>query len=75
VGAAEAYIQGGAALLLVIVVTAVIAYLRGENKRLSDENKALIKASLDLLQKNQERDAEELRAFREAERRRREGVT
>jgi hypothetical protein len=74
VGAAEAYIQGGAALLLVVFVTGAIIYLRAEVKRLNDENKALVKASLDLLQKNQERDAEELRAFREAERRRREGA-
>lgn len=73
-GAAEAYTQGGSALLLVIVVAGIVTYLLRQNAKLTDENKSLYKASLDLLQKSQDRDSEELRAFREAERRRREGA-
>lgn len=73
-GAAEAYIQGGAALLLVVVVSAIILYLKNDNKTLRQENKDLYQESLNLLKRYQDRDQEELRAFRDAEHRRREGA-
>ena len=71
----DAYLDGGWPLVLIVLVTAVIVYLANEVRTLRRENKELTQASLDLLKRSQDRDAEELRAFREAAVRQREGRT
>jgi hypothetical protein len=83
VGAAEAWQQGGAILLLVVFVAAGFAYLKGEIKArdtkiatletrietLITQKEDLYKGSVTLLQSYQSRDQEDLRASRERERR------
>ena len=69
-GAAEAWLQGGALLVLILFAGAVINTLWKDNKELRTENKALYQSSLDLLKKYQERDAEERKELlRQSERR------
>lgn len=70
----SAYLNGGWPLVAIVLATAVVVYLVRENATLRKENKELTQSSLDLLRKYQERDGDELRAFRETERRRRESV-
>lgn len=86
-GAAEAWTQGGAALVLVVFVASAILYLKGEIKardqvikelqvkadRLTTEKEDLYKGSVTLLQSYQSRDQEDLRSSRERERRILEG--
>lgn len=72
-GTSEAFLQGGWPLVAILLASAVIAYLVRENATLRKENKDLNQSSLDLLRRYQERDQEELKMFRDAERRRREG--
>jgi hypothetical protein len=73
-GPGDAYLAGGWPLVAIILASGVILYLVRENAKLRDENKQLTQSSLDLLKRYQDRDQEELRTFREAERRRREGT-
>ena len=68
----SAFLQGGWPLVAIILASGVVAYLLRENANLRRENKELLSSSLELLKRYQDRDQEELRAFREAERRRRE---
>lgn len=70
----NAYLQGGWPLVVIVLASAVIAYLVRENSNLRRENKELITSSLELLKRYQDRDTEELRTYRESERRRREGA-
>lgn len=67
--AGDAYLQGGATLVLVIFASAVIVYLIRKVDRLEAENKALYQSSLDLLKRYQDRDQEELRTLRDERRR------
>lgn len=75
--AGDAYLQGGATLVLVIFASAVIAYLIQENraqradiKTLQKEKEDLYKSSVEMLRTHQQRDQEDLKSYREAERRR-----
>jgi Flp pilus assembly protein TadB len=79
VGAAEAYLQGGAALLLVVFVGAAFTWLlrrldRAEQRadKIQGEKEDIYKASVELLKSYQSRDTEALRAYQEQERRRRD---
>lgn len=58
-GAAEAWLQGGALLVLIVFAGTVIRALYSDNKDLRAENKSLYQESLNLVKKYQERDAEE----------------
>lgn len=76
----EAWLQGGAALTLVIFVAAVMRELLRDNrtyrddiKTLQKEKEDLLKSSVELLRTHQSRDAEDLRYYREQERRRASG--
>lgn len=69
----DAWVQGGAALTLVVFVTGVIAWLVRENSRLRSEISDLHEASEQLLKSYQSRDVEELMRYRDQERRRRDG--
>ena len=69
----NAYLQGGWPLVAIVLASGVIFYLVKENAKLRQEVKDLTASSLDLLKRYQDRDQEELRTYRESERRRREG--
>ena len=58
-GAAEAWLQGGALLVLIVFASIVLRALYTDNKELRAENKSLYQESLNLLKKYQERDEEE----------------
>lgn len=67
--------QSGLAGLLILVVSAIVVWQARKITALEKANKDLIDASLGMLAKAQDRDAERLRTLEEAERRRREAVS
>ena len=71
----DAYLSGGWPLVAIVLSSAVVVYLVRENAALRKEIKDVTQSSLDMLKKYQQRDEDELRTYRDGERRRREQNT
>lgn len=64
ISAADAWLQGGAALVLIVFVSVVLYKLDAERRHYRAELDKMIEAERQLLSKAQERDQEELRELR-----------